>query len=95
MFWRTAIGQAYAQKQGLGRMWSPMVEVLATHNFGQGAGTNWDVLPQMQMTISPRQHIRADIGVRAPFTNTNGRSPQVVFYLLWDWADGKLWGGWW
>jgi hypothetical protein len=49
----------------------------------------------MQMTISPRQHIRADIGVRAPFTNTNGRSPQVVFYLLWDWADGKLWGGWW
>jgi hypothetical protein len=33
-------------------------------------------------------------GVREPFTNTNGRTPQVLFYLLWDRADGKLWEGW-
>jgi mono/diheme cytochrome c family protein len=94
MFWRTTLGQTFAEKQGLGRMWSPMVELLANRNFQHGAKTNWDVLPEMQVTVSRRQHIRADIGVQAPFTNTSGRSPQVVFYILWDWADGKLWKGW-
>jgi hypothetical protein len=46
------------------------------------------------VTISPRQHIRADIGVRAPLTDTQGRKPQVLFYVLWDWADGSFWEGW-
>lgn len=94
IFWRTALGQTFAQKQGLGRMWNPMVEFVANRNFQQGAKTDWDVLPEMQVTISKRQHIRADVGVQAPFTNTAGRPPQVVFYVLWDWADGKLWKGW-
>jgi hypothetical protein len=48
----------------------------------------------MQVTISKRQHIRFDAGVRKPFTDTSGRSTQVVFYLLWDWADGVFWRGW-
>ena len=71
-----------------------MVEFLADRDLQDGAKTNWDVLPEMQVTVSRRQHIRADIGVRAPFTNTSGRTPQVTFYVLWDWADGKLWEGW-
>jgi cytochrome c553 len=94
MFWRTAVGQALAPDNGLGRLFSPMVELLAVRDFQNGASTDWDALPQMQVTISRRQHIRADVGVRAPFTNTNGRSPQVVYYILWDWADGKFWEGW-
>lgn len=94
MFWRAAAGQTFAGKQGLGRMWSPMVEFVASRDFQKGAKSDWDVLPEMQVTISQRQHIRADVGVQAPFTNTVGRSPQVVFYVLWDWADGKLWEGW-
>ena len=94
MFWRTAVGQALAEDHGLGRLFSPMVEVLGTRDFTHGSSNDWDVLPQMQVTVSRRQHIRADVGVRAPFTNTSGRSPQVVFYVLWDWADGKLWEGW-
>ena len=36
-----------------------------TATLMDGAKTNWDVMPEMQVTISPRQHIRADIGVRA------------------------------
>jgi hypothetical protein len=52
------------------------------------------VLPEMQVTISARQHVRFDLGVRNPVTNTAGRNKQLVFYLLWDWADGKLWEGW-
>ncbi len=71
-----------------------MVEFLADRDLQDGAKTNWDVLPEMQVTISQRQHVRAAIGVRAPMTNTQGRNPQVVMYVLWDWADGKLWEGW-
>ncbi len=94
MFWRTTVGQAIASDHMLGRLFSPMVEVLAARDFTPGASTDWDVLPEMQITISRRQHVRTGFGVRAPFTNTEGRSPQVLFYLLWDRADGKLWDGW-
>lgn len=94
MFWRTAIGQATAPDQGLGRLFTPMVELLAVRDFQSGAGTNWDVLPEMQVTVSRRQHIRVNVGVQQPFTNTGGRSTQVLFYVLWDWADGKFWEGW-
>ena len=89
MFWRSTVGQAMAPDHMLGRLFSPMVEVLAARNFKPGASTDWDVLP-----ISRRQHIRTGFGVREPFTNTGNRTPQVLFYLLWDRADGKLWEGW-
>ena len=94
LYFNTAIGQTLMQDHGLGRQWSPMVEFLGTRDVIDGAKTDWDVLPEMQVTISQRQHIRADIGVRSPFTNTVGRSPQVDFYLLWDWQDGRFWQGW-
>jgi len=94
MFWRVAIGQAMAPDHMLGRLFSPMVEFLAVRDFKPGASTDWDVLPEMQITISRRQHVRTGFGVRQPLTNTNGRTPQVLFYLLWDRADGKLWEGW-
>jgi hypothetical protein len=38
--------------------------------------------------------VRADVGVSMPVTNTAGRSTQVLFYVLWDWQDGKLTQGW-
>jgi mono/diheme cytochrome c family protein len=94
LFWRWAVGQTFASDHRLGRMWTPMVEFLADRDLVDGAKTNWDVLPEMQVTLSKRQHVRANVGVRTPFTNTLGRSRQVVLYLLWDWADGKLWEGW-
>jgi mono/diheme cytochrome c family protein len=94
MFWRSTVGQAMGQDRMLGRLYSPMVEVLATRDFKPGASTDWDVLPEMQITISRRQHVRLGFGVREPFTNTNNRTSQVLFYLLWDRADGKLWEGW-
>ena len=94
MFWRIAVGQARAPDHMLGRLFSPMVEFLAVRDFRPGASTDWDVLPEMQVTVSRRQHIRMGFGVREPFANTGGRTPQVLFYLLWDRADGKLWEGW-
>jgi mono/diheme cytochrome c family protein len=94
LFWRASLGKSYRQGMGLGRLWSPMVELLADRDLETGARTNWDVLPQFQVTLSQRQHIRADIGIRIPATNTVGRPVQVVFYLLWDWFDGGLLEGW-
>ena len=94
IFFNTALGQSFAADHGSGRVWSPMMEFLAARDLVDNAKTNWDVLPQMQVTISKRQHIRADLGVRVPVTNTAGRHIQVVFYLLWDWQDGRLNEGW-
>jgi hypothetical protein len=93
-FWRTAIGKTVSADKGLGRAWTPMVEFLADRDFKTGAATKWDVLPQFQVTLSRRQHIRADIGVRVPVNQTAGRSTQLVFYLLWDSFDGGLREGW-
>jgi len=46
---------------------------LANRDLATGASTDWDVVPQFQVTLSKRQHIRADVGVRIPVTNTGGR----------------------
>jgi mono/diheme cytochrome c family protein len=94
LFFRSVIGHSVAPDHGLGRLFSPMVEVLGTRDYATGAKTDLDVLPEMQVTVNRRQHIRAAVGVREPFTDTSGRHPQVVFYLLWDWAEGKFWEGW-
>jgi hypothetical protein len=71
-----------------------MVEVIADREFASGEKVNWDIVPQVQVTLSRRQHIRANIGVRFPVNNTAGRSTQLIFYLLWDWFDGGLRDGW-
>jgi hypothetical protein len=94
IFFNSAIGQSMAANHGLGRLWTPMFEFLAARDWVTGARTDWDILPQMQVTISHRQHIRADFGLRVPVTNTSGRQKQIVFYLLWDWQDGRLNEGW-
>jgi mono/diheme cytochrome c family protein len=93
LFFRTAAGRSIAPDHGLGRLFTPMVEFVGTHDYGS-PGTNLDIVPQMQVTLSRRQHIRADAGVRAPVTNTSGRKPQIIFYVLWDWAEGHFWNGW-
>jgi mono/diheme cytochrome c family protein len=94
IFFQSTVGQSFAANHGLGRLWSPMFEFLAARDLVDNAKTDWDVLPQMQVTISKRQHIRANLGLRIPVNNTAGRQVQVMFYLLWDWFDGRLNEGW-
>jgi hypothetical protein len=94
LFFNSAIGQSFGADHGLGRLWTPMFEFTATRDLLDTAKTDWDVVPEMQVTISKRQHIRGDIGLRIPATNTAGRQKQLIFYLLWDWQDGKLTKGW-
>lgn len=94
MFYYTAIGQTFGQDHMLGRQWSPMMEFLANRDLVDGAKTDWDIMPEMQVTVSRRQHIRVDVGYRKPVSDTAGRTPSLNFYVLWDWADGRFWEGW-
>jgi mono/diheme cytochrome c family protein len=93
-FFRTSIGKTFAQNQGFGRIWTPMIEFLADRDFESGARTNWDLVPQMQVSLSKRQHVLANFGVLTPANNRTGRSTQLVFYVLWDFFDGGLREGW-
>jgi hypothetical protein len=71
-----------------------MFEVVGDRDVVEGASANIDVVPQFQVTLSRRQHVRANVGVQIPATNREGRSTQLLFYLLWDWFDGSLFEGW-
>jgi hypothetical protein len=71
-----------------------MIELLADRELATGQKTNWDFVPQLQVTLSSRQHIRANIGVRLPASDFGSRPVQVMLYLLWDWFDGGLRSGW-
>ena len=94
VYWRTALGKSVRQEMGFGRAWTPMVEVLADREFATGEKTNWDLLPQLQVTLSKRQHVRLGLGYKFPVNNTAARAGQVMMYLLWDWFDGGLREGW-
>ena len=91
---RTAFGKTFSQNRGFGRSWTPMAEIIADRDLETGATTNWDVVPEVQITLNRRQHVRVNIGVRAPINNTAGRSTQLLFYMLWDWFDGGFRDGW-
>jgi hypothetical protein len=92
-YFNLAVGRSFDAGRW-GRSWSPMVELLAVRELAAGARIDWDIVPQLQVTLSKRKHIMANFGVRFPLNDTAGRSPQVVFYLLWDWFDGSLLEGW-
>jgi mono/diheme cytochrome c family protein len=92
-FWRLAIGKSFMEHTW-GRAWSPMVEVLASRTLQTGATNDWDAVPQLQVSLSTRQHVLLNAGVRVPVTQRSTRRMSVLVYLLWDWFDGGLLSGW-
>ncbi len=92
-FLNVALGKSFTPGR-YGRRWSPMVEVLGTQELSGAKDSKVDVMPQLQVTLSRRQHIAFDIGVRVPVTQTDTREPALMMYLLWDWFDGGLLEGW-
>jgi mono/diheme cytochrome c family protein len=89
---RTSIGTTLMQDQGFGRAWSPQVEVLWARPFG--GSSEWDVVPQLQVSLSKIQHVMVAAGVRIPVNERASRSNQVLVYFLWDWFDGSLFDFW-
>jgi mono/diheme cytochrome c family protein len=92
-FWRVAAGKTFVQNR-FGRAWAPMLEVLGSREIDGGARTDWDVVPQVQVTLNRRQHLMLNAGVRLPVTHRGSRAATVLTYLLWDWFDGSLRDGW-
>jgi hypothetical protein len=92
-FGRIAVGKTFVQGR-FGRSWSPMVEVLASSEIEASAVPDWDVVPQLQVSLSRRQHVLMNAGVQLPVNDTESRDTAVIVYLLWDWFDGGLFSGW-
>ncbi len=91
---RTAVGKAFAFDKGYGRLFNVANEFIAVRHFGPSQRWSLDVVPQIQVTISKRQHMRLGIGVRVPAVNVGSRQTQLITYLLWDMFDGKFTEGW-
>lgn len=93
LFWKLATGRSFYQGH-FGRRWTPMVEFLGASELASDGSTHWSVAPQLQVTLSTRQHVRLNIGARIPLNDRDVRDTEVGLYLLWDWFDGSLFEGW-
>ncbi|MCF8144569.1 MAG: transporter [Deltaproteobacteria bacterium] len=93
VFLKVAVGRTFLTGR-FGRSWSPMIEVLSSKELTSGSEINWDLAPQLQVTLSRRQHVRLNLGFRVPMNNTDVRKVQFGAYLLWDWFDGGFFEGW-
>ena len=71
-----------------------MVEVLTNRELAFGERTLWDLQPEMQVTLSRRQHVKVSGGIRVPLNARLGRTNTVMMYVLWDWFEGGLFSGW-
>jgi hypothetical protein len=92
-FGRLALGRTLTAGSW-GRAWTPMVELQAKRELEGGAPLALDVAPQVQISLSTRQHILFNIGALVPATETSGRSVRLLAYLLLDWFDGGFFEGW-
>lgn len=92
LYFRTSVGTTIAQDRGVGRAWSPQVEVLWARP--KGGPSEWDVVPQVQVTLSKLQHVMIAGAVRIPVSQREDRPTQGLVYLLWDWFDGGFFEFW-
>jgi mono/diheme cytochrome c family protein len=92
VFWRAAAGATF-NGASAGRAWTPMIELSGHREFEYRDPIRWDLLPQLQVTLSRRQHIKATAGARVPIGGPS--RPQIALLALtWDWLDGGLLSGW-
>ena len=92
MFWRAALGKTFTEPRW-GRAWSPIVELLGAQDLEFGERPRWDLMPELHVTLSRRQHVMASVGVRVPLS-IRSRSPAVMASLLWEWSQGSVFSGW-
>jgi hypothetical protein len=92
-FVRAALGRSLVWGR-FGRAFTPMVEAVAFRELTGGASTSLDLVPQMQISLSRRQHVLCSLGTSIPTVQREGRSTQAMVYVLWDWFDGGLFEAW-
>jgi hypothetical protein len=93
IYLRSALGKTFIPHPH-GRAWTPMVEVIGIIDLGGTTEVNLDIVPQIQIPLNRRQHVRLNVGVWIPATRNDERPTRVGAYLLWDWFDGGLFEGW-
>ncbi len=94
IYTRTAVGKAFNFDKGYGRLFNVANEFVGIREFGPRERWTLDLVPQIQFSISKRQHMRIGIGYRVPVMNVGSRQSQLITYLLWDMFDGKFTEGW-
>lgn len=92
-FVRIAAGHTFFEGR-FNREWSPMVELAGAKPLVSGAAMEWDVVPQIQVSLSRRHHVLLSAGVQLPAAQREGRGRTFRTYLLWDWFDGGFFSGW-
>lgn len=92
-FWRVAAGRTFFH-QRFNREWSPMLEVVAAKELTKGEHTLWDLVPQLQVSLSRRHHVLVSGGFQLPVNDRANRGRTFRMYVLWDWFDGGLFSGW-
>ena len=92
-FWRIAAGQTFYNGR-FHREWTPMMEVVAARPILSGANTQWDIVPQLQLSLSRRHHVLVSGGMQLPINARAGRGRTFRMYVLWDWFDGGFFSGW-
>jgi mono/diheme cytochrome c family protein len=90
---RLGLGRSFVSGRW-GRLWSPMVELLAARELVSGGEMSWNIVPQIQITLSKRRHVMFNVGARIPLNDAAGRNVEFLAYVLWDWFDGGLFEGW-
>jgi mono/diheme cytochrome c family protein len=91
-FWRLAAGRTFYNGR-FHREWTPMIELVAARTLRGGANTQWNVVPQLQLSLSRRHHVLVSGGMELPINDrAGGRTFRM--YLLWDWFDGGFFSGW-
>lgn len=94
LYLRSVAGKSFGQNRGFGRAWTPALEFVGIRALGPQKKVTWDTVPQLQVTLSQRQHMRLGMGVNIPTINKGSRTVQAMFYLLWDMFDGGFLEGW-
>lgn len=92
-FWRIAAGQTWLHNR-FDREFSPMVELVAAKELVKGERVHWDVVPQLQVSLSRRHHVLLNGGLQLPLNDRADRGRTFRIYLLWDWFDGGFFSGW-
>ena len=100
---RTDIGKTFLADKGFGRSFSISSELITTRNFAPNQNFTLTIVPQAQITVSKRQHMRLGVGFSIPVVdgppnpgaiiNPAGQK-QLSFYWLWDTFDGGFFEGW-
>jgi mono/diheme cytochrome c family protein len=102
-YFRTDIGKTFLADKGFGRAFAIANEFVTTRNLAPRQNWTLNLVPQIQVTISKRQHMRLGIGYNIPIVkgppnpgiiiNPVGQQ-QFTFYWLWDTFDGGFLEGW-